>query len=98
MALDRTFDRMSVAGYIAAQTFGEGAYSQYAHIKYWYIDKLLHTPLDDYRKLSIDLLLVPFLITVKGMTDAVAEQIIKNWLDSNEFCLNPSGVTSQKSF
>jgi hypothetical protein len=41
---------------------------------------LLQTPLEDYRKVSIDLLLVPFLITVKGMSDVVAERIIMNWL------------------
>jgi hypothetical protein len=80
MAMDRTLSRMPVAGHIAAQAFDERAYSQYAHRKYWYIHKLLQTPLEDYRKRSVDLLLTPFLITVKGMPDAVAERIIMNWL------------------
>lgn len=81
MALDRTLNTMPVAGHIAAHTFGEGPYSEYAHTKYWYIDKLLQTPLEDYRKRSIDLLLTPFLITVKGMPDAVAMRLIMNWLE-----------------
>jgi hypothetical protein len=80
MALDRTLNKMPVAGHIATQAFGEGPYSQYAHTKYWYIDKLLQTPLEDYRKLSIDLLLVPFLITIKGMSDDVATRTIMHWL------------------
>jgi hypothetical protein len=79
-ALDRTLDKMTVAGHIVARAFGEGAYGQYAHTKYWYIDKLLQTPLEDFRKRSVDLLLAPFLITVKGMSDAVAEAMIMNWL------------------
>lgn len=79
-ALDKTLNQMPVAGHIAAQAFGEGAYSQYAHTKYWYIDKLLETPLDDYRKRSIDLLLIPFMITVKGMPDAVVMRIVMNWI------------------
>jgi hypothetical protein len=80
MALYRTLNKMPVADHIAAQAFGEGAHSQYAHTKYWYIDKLLQTPLEDFRKRSVDLLLAPFLITVKGMSDAVAETMIMNWL------------------
>jgi formate hydrogenlyase subunit 4 len=33
MTLDRTLNKMPVAGHIAAQTFGEGPYSEYAHRK-----------------------------------------------------------------
>jgi len=80
MALDGTLEAIPVSGTVAAQTFGEGAYSVYAHNKYWYIDRLLQTPLDDFRKRAIDQLLTPFLITVKGMSDETARQIMMNWL------------------
>ena len=82
IALDRTLlDVMPVPGVIATQAFGEGAYSIYAHNKYWYIDKLLQTPIEDFRKRSIDLLLAPFLITIKGMSADTAERIMLNWLE-----------------
>jgi hypothetical protein len=80
MALDRTLEAIPVPGNIAAQTFGEGAYSAYAHNKYWYIDRLLQIPVDDFRKRGIDMLLTPFLITVKRMPDTTAKQIMLNWL------------------
>jgi hypothetical protein len=66
---------------IATQAFGDGPYSIYVYHKYWYIDKLLQTPLDDFRKRGIDLLLAHFLITIKGMPPDAAERIILNWLD-----------------
>jgi hypothetical protein len=81
IALGRRLDVMPVSGVIATQAFGKGAYGIYAHNKYWYIDKILQTPIEDFRKRSIDLLLAPFLITVKDMSADAAEQIMLNWLD-----------------
>jgi len=80
MVLDRTLEAIPVSGAVAAQAFGEGAYSVYAHNKYWYIDRLLQTPVNDFRKRGIDQLLTPFLIMVKGMSDETARQIMMNWL------------------
>lgn len=80
MALDRTLDVMPVPGMLASQVFGEGAYSEYAHNKYWYIDKLLEISIEDFRKRAIDLLLTPYLLTIKGMPDNIAEQIMINWI------------------
>jgi hypothetical protein len=68
---------------IAGQTNDKGrrASSTYAHNKYWYVDKLLRTPVDDYRKRGIDLVLAPFLITIMGRPPDAAERITLNWLD-----------------
>jgi hypothetical protein len=79
LAIDNTLRKIPVSGTVASGVFGESAYSEYAHSKYWYIDRLLQKPIDDYRKQSIDLLLAPYLITVKGMSDIVAERIMTNW-------------------
>jgi hypothetical protein len=80
IALERTIDVVPVSGPIANQVFGEGAYSIYAHNKYWYIDNLLQTPVEDFRKRGIDLLITPYLITIKGMSYDVAKRIMLNWL------------------
>jgi hypothetical protein len=81
ITLDGTLDVMPVSEHIAAQAFGGDAHSTYPYHKYWYIDKLLQIPVDDFRKRGIDLLLAPFLITIKGMSADTAERIMLNWLD-----------------
>jgi hypothetical protein len=81
IALERTLEVMPVSAYIATHVFYEGSYSTYAHNKYWYVDRLIQTPVDDFRKRGIDLLLAPFLITIKRMSDYAAEQIMLNWLN-----------------
>lgn len=80
IALDKTLEAIPVPGNIASQAFGEGAYTTYAHRKYWYIDKLIQTPLNDFRKRGIDQLLAPYLITVKRMSDEAAGNLMINWL------------------
>jgi hypothetical protein len=45
-----------------------------------WIEKLLQTPLDDFRKRTRDLILVPYLVVIRGMTDVdQITQIILKW-------------------
>jgi Primase X len=45
-----------------------------------WIEKLLKTPIDDYRKNAVNLILAPYLINIKKVSDDVALNIINNWL------------------
>jgi hypothetical protein len=54
--------------------------SEYGRIEW--IEKLLQTPIDDFRKRSRDLILVPYLVVRRGMTDVdQITQIIMQWAD-----------------
>ena len=46
-----------------------------------WIETLLQTPIEDYRKNAIALILAPYLINTKKVSYDDAFQIIKNWLD-----------------
>jgi hypothetical protein len=46
-----------------------------------WIEKLLNTPLDDYRKFAMWCILAPYLINVKKCSADEASKIIKEWLD-----------------
>ena len=46
-----------------------------------WIEKLLHTPIDDYRKNAISLILAPYLINIKKLSYDDAFNIINRWLD-----------------
>jgi hypothetical protein len=47
-----------------------------------WIEKLLQTPIDDFRKRSRDLILVPYLVVRRGMTDVDhITQIVMQWAD-----------------
>ena len=46
----------------------------------WIEDKLLKTPISDYRKITIDLLLVPFFIVIKKMTVNETFNLTKEYL------------------
>jgi hypothetical protein len=48
---------------------------------YWIEQKVLQTPIEDYRKLVIDLILVPYLINVKKLSYHESYKIIKDWLE-----------------
>jgi hypothetical protein len=48
---------------------------------YPWIEHLIQTPIEDYRKLVIDLVLAPYLINVKQLSFEDSYTIIKNWLD-----------------
>jgi hypothetical protein len=51
----------------------------------WIETILLHTPLDDYRKEVIFWILVPYLVTIKGIEDDdEIHQIVDEWLDKCE--------------
>jgi len=50
--------------------------------KIWWIEKLLETPIDDYRKRAHDLIIIPYLVVRKGMTDAdEIEAIVLRWIN-----------------
>jgi hypothetical protein len=48
---------------------------------YSWIENLIQTPIPDYRKLVIDLVLAPYLINVRKLSYQESYTIIKNWLD-----------------
>jgi hypothetical protein len=48
---------------------------------YQWIEQLLKSPIEDYRKLVIDLILSPYLINVKKLSFEESYKIIKDWLD-----------------
>jgi hypothetical protein len=45
-----------------------------------WIEKLLETPIDDYRKNAVNLILAPYLINIKKLSYDVALNIINSWL------------------
>ena len=61
-------------------------------VTHW-IEKLLQTPLDDYRQCARDLIIIPYLVVRRGMTDTnEIEAIVMQWADAcNELkSLRPS--------
>jgi hypothetical protein len=48
---------------------------------YPWIEHLLQTPIEDFRKLVIDLILAPYLINVRKLSYSESFKIIKDWLD-----------------
>jgi hypothetical protein len=53
---------------------------EFLHLKYWYIEIMLRTPLDDFRKQGVNLLLAPYLINIKRKPYEIAKSIILQWL------------------
>ena len=49
--------------------------------KIWWIEKLLQTPIDDYRKFVVWRILAPYLINIRKCSDDEAFNTIKDWLD-----------------
>src|SRR5919199_3495816 len=45
-----------------------------------WIEKLLETPIDDYRKNAVSLILAPYLINIKKVSYDAASNIINCWL------------------
>jgi hypothetical protein len=45
-----------------------------------WIETLLQTPIDDYRKNAIGLILAPYLVNIKKLSYGDAFQLLKNWL------------------
>jgi hypothetical protein len=48
---------------------------------FWWIEKLLYTPLDDYRKFVMWLILAPYLINIRKCSTYETSDMMKNWLD-----------------
>ena len=46
-----------------------------------WIEKLLQTPIDDYRRFALWRILVPYLINIRKYSAEEAYKTIKNWLD-----------------
>ena len=46
-----------------------------------WIEKLLQTPIDDYRKNAVSLILAPYLMNIKKVSYEDALNIISNWLN-----------------
>ena len=59
-----------------------GRRAQTAHSnKIWWIERLLQTPLSDYRKFAVWCILAPYLINIRKCSTDEASKIIKDWLD-----------------
>jgi hypothetical protein len=50
-----------------------------------WIEKLLQTPIDDYRKLVVWRILIPYLVNIKRLAGDYANDIIQSWLDKCSF-------------
>ena len=48
-----------------------------------WIEKLLQTPIDDYRKTTVNLILAPYLINIKKVSYEDALNIIDKWLSKS---------------
>ena len=48
---------------------------------YNWIEKLTQTPIEDFRKLVVDLILAPYLINIRKISYQESYTIIKDWLD-----------------
>jgi hypothetical protein len=49
--------------------------------KIWWIEKLLQTPMDDYRKFAVWHILTPYFINIRKISAYEAYGTIRNWLD-----------------
>ena len=47
----------------------------------WWIEKLLQTPIDDYRKYAVWRILIPYLINIRKLAGEEANKTISSWLD-----------------
>jgi len=47
----------------------------------WWIEKLLQTPIDDYRKYAVWRILIPYLINIRRLAGDETNDTIKVWLD-----------------
>ena len=57
------------------------AYSYSYSNTIWWIEKLLQTPLSDYRKFAVWRILAPYLINIRKCSVDVASSMIRDWLD-----------------
>ena len=47
----------------------------------WWVEKLLQTPIDDYRKFARWRILVPYLIKIRHISENETYDIVRSWLD-----------------
>jgi len=47
-----------------------------------WIEKLLQTPIDDYRNYCLWTILVPYLLNVKGLSEEETAKVLEGWLDN----------------
>src|ERR1044072_2747275 len=59
----------------------DGPKNNYDLKYYTWIENLIQTPIPDFRKLVISLVLAPYLINVKNLSFEESYTIIKKWLD-----------------
>ena len=62
---------------------------------YTWVEHLIQTPIPDFRKLVIDLVLAPYLINVRKLSFEESYSIIKNWLDK---CHDLENLDNQRNF
>ena len=47
-----------------------------------WIERLLQTPIEDYRKITIGLIIIPYFIVIQNLDEELAYNKAKDWLDS----------------
>ena len=62
---------------------------------YTWIEHLIQTPIEDFRKLVVDLILAPYLINIRKISDQVSYTIIRDWLDK---CNDLERLDNQRNF
>ena len=55
----------------------------------WWIEKLLQTPIDDYRKFAVWCILVPYLINIRHISNDETYDTVRSWLDTQAL-INPN--------
>lgn len=61
--------------------FGQRYFNpEIAQLHYWYIEIMLRSPFDDFRRRAVALVLAPYLLRIKQMPIDIAEKIILQWL------------------
>jgi hypothetical protein len=62
---------------------------------YFWVEHLIQTPIPDFRKLVIDLILAPYLINVRKLSYQESYAIIRNWLDK---CNDLNKIDNYRNF
>ena len=57
-----------------------GNNNNYSHYYDWIENKILQTPFSDYRKLIVGIILAPYLVVIKKLSNDQSYQIINEWM------------------
>lgn len=60
-------------------------YSSFSHSgrpQIGWIDRLIETPIEDYRKISVSLIIIPYLLVVRKLDESSIYDITKDWIQS----------------